>query len=88
MGDQTVPLSSMSKKNVILKSAYASQESGLNFCHFNACSLYPRLTEMKVIFKNIPFHVIAVSESWLNSDKHTDKLIELPGYKVCRRRGW
>lgn len=72
-------------RNIVLKSSFArSNNSFLNFCHFNCNSLVSHFDEVKNDFKDVPFDIIAISESWLLKNKHENRDFQIPGYKIER----
>lgn len=60
--------------------------NSLNFCHINAGSWYPKIDELRVVFKDVGAHVIAVSESWLKSG-HSNKSVAFSDYNLFRLIG-
>ena len=57
-------------------------KSGISFIHFNARGLRTNFNKIENLLNEFesPFDVIAISETWLESDDCTDIMIE--GYKV------
>jgi hypothetical protein len=71
--------------NVVLKASYKNvSNNSFNFCHFNSCSLPAHIDEVRNMLNDVPFHVIAVSETWLRPNFHFDSLVDITGYKVLR----
>jgi hypothetical protein len=58
--------------------------NGFIYCHMNALSIAPHIDHIRKILRNIPFHVIAISESWLNV-KQTTSSFEIPCFKYIRK---
>lgn len=69
--------------NIALKSSYSGYTDGFNFSHLNAGSLPAHFEEFKNLVLNVPFHIIAVTETWLTAQRN-DNEIYLGGYKVIR----
>lgn len=69
--------------NVVLRSMLCDKTSSLNVCHLNVCSIFPKIDNLRNIFKDTGLHVICISETWLN-DTHTDQMVNLPGFNLVR----
>ena len=59
------------------------KRKGLHFIHLNARSLFPKLSEVKVIAKKSKAAVICVTESWLD-ESHPDASVYIEGYSLLR----
>lgn len=70
--------------NILLKQWMPSHSSALNVFHVNARSLPKHIFELRAITENLNMHVLGVSETWLVQNKHTDKSVELPGFKLIK----
>jgi exonuclease III len=71
--------------NTVLRSSLANYSSSqLWFCFLNICSLVSKFDEFKETFRNVPFHIIAVTETWL-TDSSYDTSFSLEGYNLIRR---
>lgn len=57
--------------------------SCINFGHLNACSIKPKIDELRNIFEDSFLDVIVVPESWCKSYV-SDKSIDVTGYNVLR----
>ena len=57
-------------------------KSGISFIHFNASELRTNFSKIENLLNECesPFDIIAISETWLESDDCTDIMIE--GYEV------
>ena len=55
---------------------------GLHFFHLNTQSLFPKLSEVKILANKTRASVIAISETWYATI--TDSEIELEGFNVIR----
>ena len=60
------------------------KSKGLHFVHVNARSLYPKLSEIRLLAHKCNIAVLCISETWLDAS-HTDESVEIEGYKVVRR---
>lgn len=69
--------------NVVLTAMLSGKTNNFNLCHFNACSIFPKITAIRRIVANLPLSIIAVSETWLTS-KHTDQMVSISGYNLVR----
>lgn len=70
--------------NILLKSCLRSSAVDLlNVCHFNACSINPKIDEIRSIFSEVNMHIICISETWLKAYR-SNKSLELTGYKMFR----
>ena len=60
-------------------------QNGLSFIHFNARSLRSNVDQIKdhVNELNIPFDIITISETWLDSEDCSDILLN--GYEMIHR---
>lgn len=52
-------------------------------CHVNCQSLMAHFDEFSMFFERSRYHVICLSETWLNP-KIPDSMIRLPGYYLVR----
>lgn len=55
-----------------------------NIVHLNACSIRPKIDEIRLIFENQAFDAITISETWLKPSKDTNKSVEIQGYRIFR----
>lgn len=76
--NQRSPLS-----NIVLKTIFKQNHNTLNVCHFNACSIYPKIDYIREILSNTNIHVICVTETWLNAS-HTNQMVKIPNYNIIR----
>ena len=65
-----------------------AQRKGLNICHINAQSLYPKMDEFRFLFEDTKMDIVCVSETWFARDL-PDSLVNANGYNILRndRRG-
>ena len=56
-----------------------AQRKGLNICHFNAQSLFPKMDEIE----DTKMDIVCVSERWFARD-FSDTLVNANGYKILR----
>ncbi len=56
---------------------------GFKLAHLNIRSIDPSLDELRLWMKNQPFHVLTLSETWLN-DSFNDNDVLIPGYVLER----
>lgn len=85
MGDSRINgASSMDMRNIVLKSSLPDNKSLFNFCHLNPGSLVPNFDELKLIVNDIPFHAIAISETWLKC-KHSSRHFDLDHFTLFRK---
>ena len=61
-----------------------THKKGLKVCHLNAQSLIPCLDELKLWLKFNSYHVITLSETWLDSSVD-DTEINIPGFVIERK---
>jgi exonuclease III len=57
---------------------------GLKIAHLNINRIYHKLDQLKLMLKNKPFDIFAVSETWTNSN-YDDAELQIPGYSIIRR---
>ena len=57
---------------------------GLHFVHINIRSIFQKITELRILFKETNLAVIAFTETWLN-DSVNDEEIKIDGYKIVRK---
>jgi hypothetical protein len=60
------------------------KNQGINMCHINARSLYPKIDEISWIVQNSGVDVVCISETWLN-DSVLDSDIGIEGYTLFRK---
>jgi hypothetical protein len=74
----------ISLRNIVLKSSFKQvQTISLNFVHLNPGSVVPHIGEMKEMFRDVNFQLVAVSGTWYKS-KHTIAQVSLNGFRVIR----
>ena len=56
---------------------------GLSICHLNVRSLLHKMDSLRLLMLDKPYHVITLSETWLNSSI-LDFELDLPGYSIIR----
>jgi len=56
----------------------------LKICHVNAQSLLAHFTDFKEHFAVKDYHIICISETWLNPSLNSD-VVALPGYCFYRK---
>lgn len=69
--------------NIVIRSMLADKTNVLNICHFNACSIYPKIDYIRKIIHGSSISVICVSETWLGKH-HTNAMVNIDGFNLVR----
>lgn len=74
----------MTQSNRRKTGAPHSKMNTLKICHLNAQSIPAKLDNLLFEFRKKKCHIIGVSETFLKPNKHTNKSVEIPDYKIFR----
>lgn len=78
-------LDAVDMKNVVLKSSFCGHMNNFNFAHVNPGSIISHIDELRAIVRDVPLHMLGVSESWFQGNKHNSKTFDIPGYTLIRK---
>jgi hypothetical protein len=64
--------------NVVLKASYKNMpDNSFNFRLLNSCGLQAHIDELNNMLMDVPFYVIAVSETCLRPNFHFDSFVDI-----------
>lgn len=69
--------------NVVMRSVFNCRQRGMNVCHVNAGSVFPKIDQFRRIFETSNAHLIFVSETWFKTYR-SNVSIAVDGYDVLR----
>lgn len=75
--------SRMACVNTIIKAMLNTKKDALKVCHFNSCSIFPKIRAVRDLFHKTNIHIICVSETWLRA-VHTSNMVHIEGYNLVR----